>query len=84
MMLEIPEEKLSPMFKRIKPDIDIEMSRDEAWNLSQQLSLILNSELNERNLKLAQEKTKRIYEIISEMKGMMQNENAENKTNSEV
>ncbi|MCI8409522.1 MAG: hypothetical protein HFJ09_09695 [Lachnospiraceae bacterium] len=47
----------------------METLRDEAWNLSQQLSLILNSELNERNLKLAQEKTKRIYEIISEMKG---------------
>ena len=69
MIFRIQEEKLHPPLKRKKPDINVEALRDEAWNRSQQLSLILNSELDERNLNLAERKTKEIQEIISKMKG---------------
>lgn len=65
----ILEEQLHPPLKRIKPDVSIEILRDEAWNLSQQLSLVLNSELDERNLDLAERKTKEIQEIIRKMRG---------------
>lgn len=73
MMLEIPEEKLHPPLKKIKPDISIERLRDEAWNLSQQLSLVLNSELDERNLNLAERKIEEIGGIISKLKWYAEN-----------
>lgn len=64
----ILEEQLHPPLKRIKPDVSVEILRDEAWNLSQQLSLILNSELNERTLNLAERKIEEIGRIITKLK----------------
>ena len=68
MIFRIQEEKLHPPLKSKKPDMSAEALRDEAWNLSQQLSLVLNSELDERNLNLAERKIEEIGGIISKLK----------------